>query len=125
MSRPNALKAMDTIWFRFTHEADAGKYGSDWYEHSEADLLRKPARELIALEEAMGIPVLRAINAFRRQEALGDLAVSWLGVHLADPARAGDFDEFNPITNLIEWTGVEPERLGKGEKALSGEDPIS
>lgn len=108
MARANALKAMDPVWFRFTDEDDKGKYGSQWILYDEPALLRKRARDLIEIEDAIGVPVVGAINSFRNKGTLGDLALTWIALHQVDPARAGGFDEYNPLTHMIEWTTVDP-----------------
>jgi hypothetical protein len=115
VSTPSALKALDPIWFRFTDPEDAGKYGDRWWKYDEGSILRMRAREQIALETEMGMTLVAVMNGFRASSVLGDTAVSWLAVHQVDPARAGDFDDFNPITMMIQWTSSDPEPGPKGD----------
>jgi hypothetical protein len=116
MRPPNALRALAPVWFRFTDSDDAGKYGDRWYCYDEGALMRKRGRALLELENDLGMPLPAAMNGFRESSTLGELAVSWLGVHEIDPARAGEFDEYNPIVNMIQWTADDPEPVGKDEK---------
>lgn len=115
MATPNALRAIGPVWFRFTDPEDQGKYGDGWYRYSEEKILRLHARDLIELETALGIPIVSLMNGFRASTVLGDTAAAWIGVRDTDPARAGDFDEFNPITMMIEWSKAEPEPGPKDE----------
>jgi hypothetical protein len=113
MATPNALKALGPCWFRFTDPEDAGKYGGRWYKYDESAILRRRADFLIALETDLGMPVVGVMNGFRASTVLGDTAVAWIGVREVDPARAGDFDDFTPVTMLIEWSKTAP---GPGPK---------
>lgn len=115
MGKPTALRALPRIWFRFTDPEDQGKYGDGWFCYDESTILRQRAREQIALEGTLGMPLVAVMNGFRQDTILGDTAAAWLAVRAIDPARAGDFDEFNPITTLIEWSGNDPAPAGKGE----------
>jgi hypothetical protein len=115
MGKPTALRALPRIWFRFTDQEDQGKYGDGWFCYDESTILRQRAREQIALEAVLGMPLVAVMNGFRQDTILGDTAAAWLAVRAIDPARAGDFDEFNPITTLIEWSGDDPAPAGKDE----------
>ena len=102
-------RALKPVWFRFTSADDQGKYGEGWFRYSEAEIISAPARDLIALERELGMTIHAMMNNFRSDSTLGDLAVSWLGVRSVDPARAGEFDSFNPMTNMIDWTAEDPD----------------
>lgn len=116
MATPNALRALGPCWFRFTDPDDVGKYGDGWFKYDEGAILRRRADFLIALETDLGMPVVSVMNGFRSSTVLGDTAVAWIGVREVDPSRAGDFDEFTPMTMLIEWSKTEPEPGPKGEE---------
>jgi hypothetical protein len=103
MSKPNALKALDPLNFRFTDPEDVKKYGDRWYTYDEASILRLRARDLIDLEGEIGTPMVAVMNGMRASTTLGDTAAAWLGVRAMSTDLAGPFDDFNPITNLIEW----------------------
>jgi hypothetical protein len=103
MGKPNALKALDPMEFRFTDPDDIKRYGDGWFTYSEGSFLRLRARDLIELEGEMGTPMVTVMNGMRASTTLGDTAAAWLGVRTASVVLAGPFDDFNPITNLIEW----------------------
>lgn len=103
MAPTNMIKALPPIEFRFTDPDDAGKFGDGWFVYSETDIMRKPARELIELEVAMGLAIVSVMNGMRQGSVIGDTAAAWIGVRETDLARAGEFDAFNPITMAIEW----------------------
>jgi hypothetical protein len=117
MAAPMALRALPAFWFRFLNEEDQGKYGGDWLKYDEGAILRMRARDQIALETDLGMTLIAMMNGFRQDSILGDTAAAWLGVRAVDPARAGDFDEFNPITTLIEWSKENPDAVPKDEPA--------
>jgi len=96
-------KALDPMDLRFTEKVDQEKYGKRWFTYDEAALLRLPGRELLVIEEQIGMPLPSVLNGFRRNSVLGDLGVAWIAVRAHDPKLAGDFDEFTPITMAIEW----------------------
>jgi hypothetical protein len=116
-----ASEALGPVEFQFTDPDDVARYGDRWYRFSEADLIRRPARELIALEGQLGMPMPDVMNGFRMSSALGDLAAAWIGVRDADPALAGTFGDFNPLTLLITWRTAVDE--GKAEGTTETEDP--
>jgi len=103
MGKPNALKALDPLEFRFTDPEDVQKYGDRWFTYDEGKYLRMRARDLIELEGEIGTPMIVVMNGVRNSTTLGDTAAAWLGVRTKDEGLAGSFETFNPITNLIEW----------------------
>lgn len=115
MRATSASKALDPFWLRFTDEGDVVKYGGQWYLYDESALLLAKAREQMAVEAEMGVPLVAVMNGFRQSTVLGDLAVAWLAVRAVDPAKAGDFDEFSPMVFTIQWTGDDPTPAPKDE----------
>lgn len=115
MGRPNALRALDPVWFRFTDPQDAGKFGDRWYKYDEGAVLRLRSQELIRLETDLGMPIIAVMNGFRDSTVLGDTAAAWLGVRAVDPARAGDFDQFDIVSMMLEWSKDAPEPDPKDE----------
>src|SRR4051812_33527420 len=109
MALANAARALDPVWLRFTDPDDISIYGERWYRYDEGSFLRRPARALIELETELGMPIVSVMNGFRSNSVLGDTAVAWLAVRETDMDVAGDFDEFNPITMMIEWSRSDPE----------------
>lgn len=93
---------------RFTEPADVEKYGADWYTYDELAIVTRPARELVALEMELGVPLASVLDGFRASTVLGDLAAAWLAYRAA--GNALPFAEFNPAIMLAEWRKVD---LGK------------
>lgn len=114
-------KAMNPVEFRFTGPQDVEKYGDRWYRYSEADLIRMSARELIGLEEKLGMPIVDVMNGMRMSTALGDLAAAWIGVRSRDPELAGPFDEFDALVLQIVWRKAGKDQ-GATETAETGTD---
>lgn len=110
------LQLLPPIRFRFTAEADAATYGADWWVWDEAEVTRLPARELIALEEAVGMPLVAAIRGFHQDRAHATLAVMWIAMHRA--GRKVAWTDFNPAALLADWQEVPAEA-----PLDSGEDP--
>jgi hypothetical protein len=105
--KSSAERALPPMEFRFTDADDIGKYGDGWFTFDEGYWLRRPARELIELETELGTPLIYVLNGSRSSTAFGDTAAAWLGVRITDPARAGEFDSFNPLVMTIEWRKAE------------------
>lgn len=99
----DASQALGPVMFRFTDPEDVKVYGDRWYRFSEEDLIRMRARDLIQLEQDLGMPVVTVMNGARMHSTIGDLAAAWLGVRAHDPALAGEFEKFNPLTLTITW----------------------
>lgn len=108
MREPNAAKALDPIWMRFTDPDDAGKYGDRWYVYDESAIMRMRARAQMEIEGELGFPLASMMNGLRHSTALGELAATWLAVRAIDLARAGDFDDFNPLLSMVQWSVVDP-----------------
>lgn len=92
--------------FRFTDEADVARFGDGWYVYDEAAIVRMPARQQMLLEAALGLPLAHVMEDFVSDRVMGRLAATWIGVHLADPARAGGFDSFEPLVFLVEFEQI-------------------
>lgn len=118
----NVAKALDPLEFRFTEPQDAGKYGDRWYLYDEAYWLRLRARDLMDLESEMDLTMVTVMNGVRARTTLGDTAAAWMSVYRVDPAVAGSFDEFNPVTNLIEWRPAEGKAEAVPEAAPADRD---
>lgn len=89
------------VRFRFVDESDIARFGDGWFAYDESAIVRLPARRLVALEAAIGLPLAQAMTDFADDKVMGRLAVTWIGVHLADPNLAGDFDKYEPAVFLI------------------------
>lgn len=108
MDKDSLIKASR---FRFTDPSDVEAYGSDWYVYNELAVINRPAREVMELEQEMGISVARAFTSFRRGETIGELAACWLALRIA--GKSFSFRDFNPIVHLAEWEPIEEEEQGK------------
>lgn len=124
MSLPNALRALPTTWFRFRNEADRDKYGDRWFKYDESSVLLRSARELISLETDLGMPLVAVMNGFRESTVLGDTAVAWIAMRDVDPAIAGEFDKFDPVSMMIEWVQENPEPEGKSDPPANTPEPV-
>lgn len=101
--------------FRFTDEQDIAQYGDGWWAWDEGDLTRLRGRELIALEDALDMPLLRLRQLRQVGSTLGVMAAMWVAMH-----RAGTevvWADFNPMVNLAVWEAVPEVPL------VSGGDP--
>jgi len=117
-------RALPPVEFRFTDPEDVAKYGDRWYRFAEGDVIRRRARDLIELEEQLGMTMIDTLNGMRMRTTLGELAVAWLGVREVDEDLAGEFDEFNPLTMLITWRPWQaPVDEGKDEPAEDTQPP--
>lgn len=112
------------VQIRFLDPADVAAYGDGWHLYDEAALVRLPARQLVALEQACGYSVRTMMAELRRHTVMGDLLVAWCALYLEDPALAGNFEDFTPLTFAIEWRRAEFDDLGKGD-APSPEGPTA
>lgn len=101
--RSNADKALDALEFRFTHADDVAAYGDRWYRYAEREIILLPARRLMDIEQMIRMPIVDVMNGIRASTILGDLAGTWLGLHLADPTLAPDFGQYEPHTMWIKW----------------------
>lgn len=113
-------QVLNPVEFQFTDPEDVAKYGDRWYRYSEAELIRRPARELVKLEAELGMPLVDAMNGMRMSSVLGDLASTWIGVRDYDVKLAGPFDEWSPLTFLVTWRPAVDE--GKAEPAETETD---
>lgn len=106
-----AQQALDPLEVRFTDPGDIKVYGDRWWLYNEGDIIRFPARRLIELEVAIGMPIVDMMNGVRMNSVIGNLAAAWVAIHLEDPVLAGSFDDFTPLLLLAQWRAAE----GKGQ----------
>jgi len=107
--------------FRFTEPEDVKRWGDRWYVYDEHKIVRAPARDLVALEAELGMSLVAAMNGFRSDTALGNLAGCWMAVRDVDPNLAGPFDDFSPMIMLITYEAVPAEEAEDSGKAA---DPV-
>lgn len=101
--------ALKPYRFRFTDEADVARFGDGWYVYDESAIVRMPARQQMRIEAALGegLKLVQVMEDFANDGIMGRLGATWIGVHLADPAVAGDFDKYEPLVFLINFELVE------------------
>jgi hypothetical protein len=115
------LELMAPTKFHFVDEADVATYGDGWWVWDEVELTRLPARDIIALEEAVGMPLVAVINSARRGTTRGVLAAMWIAMHRGGHDVA--WADFNPAALLAEWAEVPAEApLDSGEAPTPGSD---
>jgi hypothetical protein len=108
-----------TMRFRFRKvEADAETYGGDWRVWDEVALAGLPARELIALEEAVDMRFADIVRGLHREDTMASMAAMWIALHRAGHPVA--WDEFNPGVHLADWEQVP---LDDAETPDSGGSP--
>ncbi|MEU7904107.1 hypothetical protein [Actinoplanes sp. NPDC049118] len=98
---------MKPFRFRFTDEADVARFGDRWYVYDETAIVRMPARQQARLEAALGgLKLVRVMTEFAEDGVMGRLAATWIGVHLAAPDLAGDFDKYEPLVFLVHFEQI-------------------
>jgi hypothetical protein len=101
--------------FRFTADDDVKAYGEDWITYDETELMRRPARELMLWEGAMGVPLADIMNNFRSDSVVGDTCAAWLALKMRGDDVA--FSNFNPAIMLAEWEEA-PEDVDLGKAPI-------
>lgn len=92
--------------FRFTAAEDVALYGDRWWVYDESAWAELPARRLMALEQAIGAPLVEVMAGVRASSAFGDMAAAWLAMTLDPETLVGAYATFNPHTMLMEWDSV-------------------
>jgi len=108
-------RLLKPVRFRFTDPEDVKRWGDRWYVYDERAIVTAPARDLVVLESLMGMTLISAMNGFRADSVLGNLACCWLAVRAVDPEVAGAFDDFTPMVMLINYEAVPEVDEGKDE----------
>ncbi|WP_330438821.1 hypothetical protein OHB44_28020 [Micromonospora sp. NBC_00821] len=104
------MKLLPPMRFRF-HEDDHERYGSDWWVYDEAALVRVPARQLVEIEQQIGMGVRDMCLGVRTNLTFANLASMWVVRKLAGVDE--DFASFEPLVWLADWepapaTDVDP-----------------
>lgn len=105
--------------FRFVEAEDVEAYGDRWWTWDEAAIARLRGRELIALEEAVGMPMIDVFAGTSRNATAEKLAAMWIALHLAGQDIA--FGEFNPMVLQARWEQIPEEAAPSPLDAGSGE----
>lgn len=106
--------------WRFTEPADVEAYGDQWWRWDPAAVSRLPARQLIAIEEAIDIPWVTVIAAQRARTTLGVLAALWISMQQA--GTTVPWGEFNPLVFTTEWEDIEEAPLDFGGDPTTDSD---
>lgn len=85
-------------------EPDRERYGDGWTTYDEAALTRQPARELIAIEREIGMPILDMLTRARQGHVDATLAATWVARRLAGAVEP--YDQYDPLVLLMEWEQV-------------------
>lgn len=106
--------------FRFVESEDVEAYGGDWWVWDEVALTRLRGREMIALEEAVGMKLLAIIQGLRSDDTAAKLAAMWIAMHRGGHKTA--WKDFNPMVHLASWEDVpkEPGPLDLGADPTPG-----
>lgn len=103
--------------FRFQDPQDIESYGDAWWTWDEEEIVSLRGRDLILLEETVGLPIVAVLRGARRDETLPKMAAMWIAMH-----RAGNtvtWAQFDPAVHLTAWEAAPSGPLD------SGEDPAS
>jgi hypothetical protein len=107
--------------FRFTDAQDIADYGERWYIYDESAITSMRARDLMPLEQELGLPLADVMNGVRQSSIMGDMAGAWLALKL-DPEfgdKAPAFADFNPVVMLLKWSAVPAEEMEAGKEETS------
>lgn len=110
--------------WKFDAAEDVAAYGDRWWTWDEPALARLRARQLIEIEETIGMRVVDVIEKVHDKETVGLLAALWISMHLDGHTVAwGDFD---PFVFATVWGAVPDEGpLDSGEDQPTPESPSS
>ncbi len=113
------------IRFQFTDPDDIKAYGNPdnpegWWVYDEAAITALPIARLAALEDALPIQLLSAMQGLRHETIIGMHTATWLAIHLARPEIAGPFAEYNPKVMLIYF-----EQVPDDEPVEEAADPLA
>lgn len=108
-----ALILSPPLRWRFTDPDDVAAYGDRWWPWEERVIARLPALDLIALEDAIDIPVPAVIKGLRSSATMATLAAMWISMH-----REGHpvgWAGFNPLVLAAEWEQAPVAPFASGE----------
>jgi hypothetical protein len=99
--------------WRFTAKDDVEAYGDRWWTFDPIALIRLRARELMKIEETIGMPIVVMLRKLVERTTLGQFATMWVSMHMAGHPVV--WDEFDPTVFTTEWEAVSDEApLGSG-----------
>lgn len=106
-----------TRW-KFTAADDVAAYGDRWWTFDPAALVALKARELIQIEETVGMTIVEMLEKLDDRATVGQLAAVWVSMRMAGHPVA--WEEFDPTVYLTVWEAV-PAPLDSGEAPETAE----
>lgn len=106
------MQLLPPFRFRFTDSLDVSAYGDDWWTWDEAEITRLRGRELIALEEAVDMPLVAILRGMRTEATAATMAAMWIVLHRA--GRKVAWEAFNPVVHVVDWELAAPAPLDSG-----------
>lgn len=97
------MRLLPPLRFRF-HPDDREAYGDGWTVYDEGLVARLPVRELIEIEQHIGMSVATMIVRARANMTDANLAALWVARRAAGDDRP--FEGFEPLVLLVEWEPV-------------------
>jgi hypothetical protein len=98
--------------FQFTDADDVAAYGDGWWVWDEVAVSRLKGRELVALEEAVDMPLLTVLEGLRGRTTLANMAAMWIALHRGGHKVA--WADFNPVVFATPWEPVPAAPLDSG-----------
>lgn len=102
-----AIDQLRPARWKFTAADDVAAYGDRWWTFDAPALIRLKARELMKIEETIGMPIVTMLRKVREETTVGTFAALWVSMHMAGHEVA--WDEFDPTVFLTVWEAVPDE----------------
>lgn len=93
--------------WRFTAKDDVEAYSDRWWTFDPMALIRLKGRELIRIEDMIGMPIPVMLEKLQERTTLGQLAAMWVSMRQAGHEVA--WDEFDVTVWTTEWEAVSAE----------------
>lgn len=101
------LQLWEPSRWKFTAEADVAAYGDRWWTWDEPAVSRLRARQLIEIEETIGMRVVDVVQRMHDKETVGILAALWISMHVG--GHTVPWAEFDPFVFTTVWEPVPTE----------------
>jgi len=102
--------------WKFTAVDDVAAFGDRWWMWDGRALIRLKGRELIGIEETIGMSIADLLEKLDQRTTLGQLGALWLSMHMAGHEVV--WADFDPTVYLTVWEEVPAE-----PPLDSGQDP--
>ena len=80
---------------------DQAQYGGGWTVYDESALTRLPARELVEIEQQIGMSLLAMLRRHRDGYVDGALAATWVARRLSGVDEP--YADYQPLVLLMDW----------------------